>query len=183
MTDTYTIALAATEQLPEIPKLEQAAGAKFGPADLPLKLRYLVTDQDTLRLAQKERRLWVALDAMRRPVGFALAEVADGQAYLSEIDVHPAHGRRGLGRRLVAAVVDWAAEKRFDSVLLVTFRHLPWNAPFYEKLGFVQLAERELGQDLREIFEEEAEAGVNMDNRIGMRLTLRQRRAKPAKKS
>lgn len=172
MTDAYTIAPAALRDLPRIPPLEQAAMAIFATEDLPTNLRYRVTDRATLRQAQEDRRLWVALDSRQRPVGFALAEQADGQAYLSELDVHPEHSRRGLGTRLVAAVVDWARREAFESVLLVTFRHLPWNAPFYESLGFVQMAESELGPDLREFIEEEAQAGINADNRVGMRRDL-----------
>lgn len=172
MSDSYTVVPAAIEHLRAIPKIEQAAAATFAAEDLPPSLKYKVTDSDTLQLAQESGRLWVALDAMQRPVGFALAEVADGQAYLSEMDVNPEHMRRGLGTRLVGAVVDWAVSRNFESVLLVTFRHLPWNAPFYEKLGFAPLAESELGQELREFIEEEAEAGINAANRVGMRMIL-----------
>lgn len=173
MADTYTIAPALMRDLCRIPQIEQAAAAVFSTADLPTNLRYRVTDSETLRQAQEDRRLWMALDNKQRPVGFAFAEEADGQAYLSEIDVHPEHARRGLGTRLVAAVVAWARKEGFDNVLLVTFRHLPWNAPFYETLGFVQIAGSELGPDLRELIEEEAQAGINAANRVGMRLDLR----------
>jgi GNAT superfamily N-acetyltransferase len=169
----YTICVAGPEHLPEIPKIEQAAAALFAAEDLPPELRYRVTDSNVLRAAQEEERLWTACDESRRPVGFALAEVADGHAYLAELDVHPEHARRGLGSRLVAAVVDWASERKLDGVLLVTFRHLPWNAPFYARLGFVPLADEELGRDLGAFFEEERQAGIDTAKRVAMRLPLR----------
>lgn len=169
-----SIALATLDQLPEIPKIEQAAASVFTTADLPLHLRYRVTATDTLRLAMGDRRLWVATDTAGRTVGFALAEVADGQAYLSEIDVHPDYARQGIGRRLVAAVIDWASAQRFGRVLLVTFSHLPWNAPFYGKLGFVELPAREIGPEIASFMEEEKQAGINVDNRIVMALDVRQ---------
>jgi GNAT superfamily N-acetyltransferase len=176
MPDTYTIALAEASHLAAIPVIEQAAAATFAMTDLPLHLRYRVTDAEALREAQAAKRLWVALGEAGDPVGFALAENADGQAYLSEIDVHPHHARRGLGTRLVSAVVDWATSKGYDSVLLVTFRHLPWNAPFYERLGFVQMNHDDLGPELREFIDEEAAAGITRANRVGMRLQLQPRR-------
>lgn len=40
----------------------------------------------------------------------------------------------------MAQVCRWAAEQGFLQVTLTTFRTVPWNAPFYEKLGFVELA-------------------------------------------
>jgi GNAT superfamily N-acetyltransferase len=176
MADDYTIALAERPHLTTIPVIEQAAAATFATTDLPLHLRYRVTDAETLREAQANQRLWVALGEAGHPVGFALAEIADGQAYLSQIDVHPDHARRGLGTRLVSAVVDWAISRGYDNVLLVTFRHLPWNAPFYERLGFVQMSHDDLGPELREFIEEEAAAGISRARRVGMRLQLQQRR-------
>lgn len=171
MADAYRIAPASPAHLPEIPKIEQAAASVFAAGDLPPALRYRVTDRELLRAAQRDGRLWVAL-AAAHPVGFALADVADGQAYLSEIDVHPEHARQGLGTRLVRAVVDWAAARPFAYVLLVTFRHLPWNAPFYERLGFVALPDDEVGPEVREFIDEEGAAGIDTAKRIVMRLPL-----------
>lgn len=174
MSETCTIARAAPEHLSEIPKIEQAAVSVFTTADLPVDLRYRVTDGDALRVAQQDGRLWVALDD-GRAVGFALADVADGQAYLEEIDVHPDYARQGIGSRLLQCVIRWAEAREFKRVLLVTFRHLPWNAPFYEKAGFVELAPHELGPEVRSFIEEEREAGINADNRIAMALDLRRK--------
>lgn len=169
--DACRIALAAPGHLAEIPKIEQAAASVFAAEDLPPSLRYRVTDREYLRDAQRDGRLWVALDG-ETPVGFALADVADGAAYLSEIDVHPEHARRGLGTRLVRAVVDWATARGFDDLLLVTFRHLPWNAPFYARLGFVALPDHAVGQELRAFIAEEGAAGIDTSKRVAMRLPL-----------
>ena len=170
--DAYRIALASPGHLAEIPGIEQAAASLFAAEDLPPPLRYRVTDREYLREAQCDRRLWVAL-AGSRPVGFALADVADGEAYLSEIDVHPEHARQGLGTRLVRAVVEWAAAHGFACLLLVTFRHLPWNAPFYARLGFVALPDRAVGPELRGFIAEEGAAGIDTTKRVAMRLALR----------
>lgn len=159
----------------EIPKLEQAAAALFSTEDVPAQLRYRVTAWEALREAQQDGRLWVAVQESGRAVGFALAEVADGEAYLTEVDVDPEHARRGLGTRLVAAVTEWAEDEGFAWLLLVTFRHLPWNAPFYRKLGFVPVPEDAIGPELRDIFFEEAQAGIDVTKRIAMRLALPRR--------
>jgi hypothetical protein len=34
------------------------------------------------------------------------------------------------------------------ALLLTTYEHLPWNAPFYERHGFHRLREEELGPEL-----------------------------------
>jgi GNAT superfamily N-acetyltransferase len=170
--ETYDIVPAARHHLPAVPKLEQAAATMFAEVDLPATLRYLVTDRDTLREAQEDGRLWMAVDREQRPVGFALAVVLDGEAFLDEVDVHPRHTRRGIGTRLVNTVIGWAGSHEFSSLSLITFRHLPWNARFYEKFGFRPLAQNELGPAMSQILAEEAEAGINVANRVGMRRIL-----------
>ena len=52
---------------------------------------------------------------------------------LEEIDVHPDHGRRGLGRRLVSAVCAWAARGGHRWLTLTTFRDVPFNMPFHAR--------------------------------------------------
>lgn len=171
--ESYSILAATGLHLPEIPKIEQAAASAFPDEDLPAALRYLVTDRDTLLEARNEGRLWVAVDGANHAVGFALAEVFDGEAFLDEVDVHPRHARRGIGTRLVNTVIGWAESREFSSLSLITFRHLPWNAPFYERFGFVQLRRHELGPDMLQILDEEARAGIDVSKRVGMRRMLR----------
>ena len=89
-----------------------------------------------LTRAATEQRAWVAVDDVGAVIGFAVAWVIDGEGHLDELAVTPAHGRRGVGRALVDEVLAWSAARGLPSVTLITFRDVPWNGPFYEKLGF-----------------------------------------------
>jgi GNAT superfamily N-acetyltransferase len=89
-----------------------------------------------------------------------------------EVDVHPDHGRRGVGTRLMRAVEDWARAKGFAAATLTTFRHLPWNAPFYARLGYREIPEAELTAGLRSQLDQEAGHGLERSKRVAMRLTL-----------
>src|SRR5690606_25114730 len=82
------------------------------------------------------------------------------------------HGRRGLGTRLVQAVIAWAQARGFGHLVLMTFRHLPWNAPFYRKLGFLPVPHEAMGPGLAGLFDEEAQAGIDPGKRIAMWLAL-----------
>ena len=168
MRRNYTIELAAEHHLKAIPAVEQAAAAMFAEVDLPSELRFLVTDRDTLIEAQRDERLWVALDEQKNAVGFALARDVGDYAHLEEMDVHPDHGRRGIGSQLLGAVINWARAAGFPGITLITFRHLQWNAPFYERHGFVQLDCEEANNGLRELIREEAEVGLEPRNRVAM---------------
>ncbi len=168
MSQAYTIELATERHLRAIPGVEQAAATIFSESDLPSQLRYLVTDKEVLDEARRQNRLWAALDDKGNMVGFALARIVGRYAHLEEMDVHPDHGRQGIGSRLLCAVTTWARNGGYPGITLITFRHLPWNAPFYERHGFTQIGEKENSAGLRELLCEEAEAGLEPRNRVAM---------------
>lgn len=172
MDSGYRIDLASTAHIAAIPAIERAAATLFSNCDVPEELRARVTDTDILVDAQREGRLWVGLDRRGAPVGFALAEMLVNEPFLDEVDVMPQHGRRGLGTRLVRTVADWAALQRYPALMLLTFRHLPWNAPFYASLGFTELSENEISATVRERLQIEAAAGLDVRKRVAMRLSL-----------
>src|SRR5262245_52182512 len=104
----YAIAKARPTDLARLPVIELAA-AQLVRGHAPKSVLSETTSQEELRRASLEGRLWVAL-ADDAAVGFAHVEVIErATAHLEEIDVLPAHGRRGLGTRLVMHVCRWAA--------------------------------------------------------------------------
>jgi len=171
-----SIELAGSEHLSAIPAIELAASAMFPEADLPAEIRYLVTENEFLNEAQSEARLWVALDDDGTPVGFAMADIVDGGAHLDEMDVMPDFGRQGIGTRLMHTLIDWARLGDYPALTLITFRHIPWNAPFYERMGFVSMTTSELGEELANLLQEEGEAGIDVHKRVCMKLDLTRER-------
>lgn len=172
MAGEYNIVPGRHEHLAAIPGIEHAAATMFSERDLPQDLRYRVTDPDTLLTAQRDGRLWVALSAGDTVVGFAYTVVISGEAYLEEMDVHPDNSRRGIGTGLLTAALDWSAGAGFEHITLITFRHLAWNAPFYEARGFEEIPQSELGDGLAVLMREEQAAGIDVQNRIAMRRVL-----------
>ncbi len=171
-----SIKLAGSEHLSAIPAIELAASAMFPEADLPVEVRYLVIENELLQEAQSDARLWVALTDERTPVGFAMAGIIDGGAHLDEMDVMPDFGRQGVGTRLVRTIIDWARLGDYPVLTLITFRHLPWNAPFYERMGFEAMATSELGEELAKLLQEEGDAGIDVHKRVCMKLDLTRER-------
>ena len=104
--------------------------------------------------------------------GFAMFEPLDGDVHLVEIDVVPEHQNKGLARRLIAAGADWGRSKVFDAMTLTTYRDVPWNAPFYRRLGFEDFAPGSDRTGLLEVIEKEAAWGFAFKPRIAMRKVL-----------
>lgn len=125
---------------------------------------------DVLVAAQAAGLLWVALRD-GQPCGFALAKPMDGDLYLVEMSVAlPAQGQ-GLGRALMQAVLAHARTAGYRAVVLTTDRELPWNAPFYQRLGFVELTPP-YSAGLRARLQTEADAGFDTARRCAMAHSL-----------
>jgi GNAT superfamily N-acetyltransferase len=164
----YNIVDGRADHLSSIPAIEQAAATLFSEDDLPLTLRYKITDPSAVKLAQEQGRLIVAEQEGGGAVGFAITTEADGFLHLDEMDVLPSHSRQGIGTQLVNAVIDRCANSAYDCLSLITFRHLPWNAPFYVRFGFVEASPEQIGSQLKLLLEEERDAGIDISKRIVM---------------
>ncbi|WP_245908404.1 GNAT family N-acetyltransferase [Pseudosporangium ferrugineum] len=103
------------------------------------------------------------------PVAYVLVEVVDGLAHIEQVSVDPPYARRGIGRRLIDHVGRWAGERGMSGMTLTTFRGVPWKAPYYARLGFVELAEGERGPELARLMAVEARHGLDPVERIAMR--------------
>jgi ribosomal protein S18 acetylase RimI-like enzyme len=130
---------ATANDVASMQTVEVAARQRFRDVDDP-RIARCADDPpyytEGLTRAATEQRAWVAIDDLGAVIGFAVACVIDGEGHLDELAVTPAHGRRGVGRALVDKVLAWSAARGLPSVTLITFRDVPWNGPFYEKLGF-----------------------------------------------
>jgi GNAT superfamily N-acetyltransferase len=166
MTTPYSIELATPADVPALADIELAAARLLSGYASEAFLAE-TTSTEAFEAARASGHLWVAR-ADGAPVGFAQVTLREpGVAHLEELDVHPAHGRRGIGRRLVTTVCEWAAREGFRAVTLTTFRDVPFNMPFYRALGFEVLRPEELGPVLATILEAESHAGL--ERRVGMR--------------
>lgn len=164
----YEIVTAEPADLPFLPAIE-VAGARLLARHLGESDLLETTSQEVLFDALRRGSLWVARVG-GVPVGFALVKVLEpSSAHLEELDVDPRHGRRGLGTRLVTAVCEWAARQGFSAVTLTTFRDVPFNMPFYARLGFEVIPARELGPDLLSALQDEARRGLDPTIRVAMR--------------
>ncbi|TQF68640.1 GNAT family N-acetyltransferase [Rhodococcus spelaei] len=163
------IRVATPADLPRLAGIEVAAGAMFATLGMAL-----VADDDPFtveELAQYQRagRAWVAVDAGDAPVGYALALEVDGGAHLEQVSVHPDFAGRRLGAALVEEVSAWAADRGLPWLTLTTFAAVPWNAPYYERLGFEILPDADLGRGLVAIRADEAAHGLDTWPRVTMR--------------
>lgn len=81
-------------------------------------------------------RVFATLMEDGEAIGFGVASVAEGVAWLFDIAVVPVARGRGVGRRLVAALLDWAAAQGCARVGLQVLADNEPARRLYRSLGF-----------------------------------------------
>ncbi|MFE8914281.1 GNAT family N-acetyltransferase [Streptomyces globisporus] len=167
---------ARRSDLPVLQDIERAAGEPFR----ALGMAFVADDDppplDLLESYRQAGRCWVATDPLSatgdRPLGYVLADPVDDALHIEQVSVDPAAARRGIGRDLIAHLAALAAQRGMTALTLTTFTDVPWNAPYYARIGFRVLAEHELTDGLRAIRAEEAQHGLDRWPRVCMRRGL-----------
>ena len=114
---------------------------------------------------------WVAVDEADQALGFLCACRQQDALHIEELSVDRGQQGRGLGRRLIAAVEAWATGEGVAALTLTTFSDVPWNAPFYARLGFKRLDPARQSEALRQQLAHEQALGL--PGRCAMSKTLR----------
>ncbi|GAA2926059.1 GNAT family N-acetyltransferase [Kitasatospora cinereorecta] len=161
---------ARRAELPQLQDIERAAGERFR----ALGMQSVADDDppplDMLENYRRDSRCWTAADEdTDLPVGYLIVDRVDGAAHIEQVSVTPAAGRKGVGRALIGQAAVRAEQEGLSALTLTTFAEVPWNAPYYARLGFRTLAADELGAGLRSIRAREAEHGLDRWPRVCMR--------------
>jgi GNAT superfamily N-acetyltransferase len=160
---------ARPHDLQALPLIERAAAAIFRTTPYA----YLADDDPvSAEVDLAHEYVWVAVNQADQPIAFAIVRLLDESVHLHELDVHPDYARQGLGRRLIATVAEWARARGATALTLTTFADVPWNGPYYARLGFRTLNLTTLSPGLQAVRQAEVEAGLPMAHRICMQLDL-----------
>ncbi|WP_114521593.1 GNAT family N-acetyltransferase [Altererythrobacter sp. ZODW24] len=164
----WSIRLAKLEDAEHLPDIELAAGKLFetipdlagiagGQAIPPERHRKLIVKGHCLVAASGERI-----------AGFLASEPFGRELHITELSVHPDFQQQGIGARLMRGCQIDAHNSGFSALTLTTFRNVPWNGPFYRRLGFVEVEELDSHARLRGEIAKEVSHGLPEDQRAAM---------------
>ncbi|KIF71057.1 GCN5 family acetyltransferase [Streptomyces sp. AcH 505] len=163
---------AAPADLPLLQDIEVAAGEPFRTVGMALVADDTPPSLHVLERYRADGLLWVTDDGSGAPVAYVIHEEVDGAGHVEQVSVHPAAAHRRLGSALIDHVGQLAKDAGLPALTLTTFAEVPWNAPYYARLGFRTLGADELTDGLREIRRAEAEHGLDAWPRVCMRREL-----------
>jgi GNAT superfamily N-acetyltransferase len=163
---------AVPADFPALQDIERSAGQAFRAIGMPEIADDAPFTVEELTRYQQAGRAWVTAGADDSPVAYLVADPVDGNLHIEQVSVHAAWAHRGLGRALIEHAASVARSAGQPALTLTTFTEVPWNAPYYQRLGFRPLLESEVTPGLREIRQHEAAIGLDRWPRLSMRRDL-----------
>ncbi|WP_262285556.1 GNAT family N-acetyltransferase [Micromonospora sp. MA102] len=158
---------APAEVLASLAELQVAAGQVFRDVGMPEVAQNNV-DMADLEARQAAGQVWIG-EYDGRIAGFVTASVVDGYAHIEQVSCVPDLAGQGIGRRLMEHVEVIGRHRGTSATTLTTFRDVPWNAPYYRRLGYRELSLHEVGPELQDILSAEAAyPGIDATKRCAM---------------
>jgi GNAT superfamily N-acetyltransferase len=167
-----TCRFAAPHEASVIRTIEFEAGQRFvsvgmtGIADAPPMALELVER----KIAASE--IIVAVDTDATCAGFVMFEPQPARIYVQELDVLTSHAGRRIGAALIEQVAQLARRRHLPQLVLSTYREVPWNAPYYRRLGFRDIEAAELDAALIARRDAHIARGLDESKRVFMRRDL-----------
>ncbi|PWE53660.1 GNAT family N-acetyltransferase [Metarhizobium album] len=161
---------ARSDEFGALNAIEMDALTALIDAGVPIPGAPTALSHDMLGRISKTECLLVASDATDKPVGFIAAEVIEAMFYIAEIDVVRSLQGKGIGRRLIAAVMSVAKSRGLTGLALTTYRFAPFNYSFYLSIGFEEAQRGTIPIWLQQRLADEAKSGLLTERRVAMML-------------
>ena len=159
------------DELALLPLIEAQAGERLRGHPAAEIFAASPTEPHLFEQAWQRGMLWVVVSEQEL-AGYLMAGVLGEDFHIQQMDVVPAHGRKGLGRALLRHAVEQARTRGHHRVVLTTLSDVAWNAAFYASEGFSEWLSQEWSADMREVMAAEAAAGFPMELRLAMQRQL-----------
>jgi GNAT superfamily N-acetyltransferase len=172
------IRLASPDDVPKVAPLEQAAAEVFRTIGMDAVADDPPIANSVLLQAVEDRRLWVAVEYGVLKA-YLLGEFLPRSLHIDQVTVHPDAARRGLGALMIESVSADPRSKRLGLLTLTSFKDVPWNAPYYRRIGFVDIDEPDWPEGVAEKVAAEREQGLDAWPRVVMQRVISEPKAWP----
>jgi predicted N-acetyltransferase YhbS len=165
---SITFRLAALHEAESIRTIEYDAAQRFADIDMVGIATARPMDAGFVRRKITASEIVVAVEGAGHCVGFVMFVQMGAGFYIEELDVLSAWAGRRIGAALIERVAELARVAGAQRLLLSTFRDVPWNAPYYRRLGFSTIADANLDERLRALRAAHVARGLDESKRVFM---------------
>ncbi|HVY80219.1 MAG TPA: GNAT family N-acetyltransferase [Steroidobacteraceae bacterium] len=148
----FAIRIGAADEIDTLRDIDDDASRLFVEAgldvDVPPDHEFIVRERSRWLHALQTGNTLLIVGSAGAALGFAATGTRDGEPYLDQLSVRTHFMRIGLGSALLEATENRARANGARTLWLTTYRHLPWNRPFYERAGFVVIPEADCGTEM-----------------------------------
>ena len=161
------IRLAEPNDIPRITEIEISASQKFLTLENAPHCANCTVPIEQLAAACSQNLLWVIEDEAKS-AGFLCAFEVDRCLHIEELSVSMDHQGKGLGKKLLNHVMKFAREHNYSAITLTTDKDIPWNGPFYQRMGFRILVDQEQLPKVYAVLEEDHSKYHDPETRVAM---------------
>lgn len=163
---------AQSSDVEHLPNIERSAAQLFKQdSDLAWVADDSVLSAELHQSYIQAQNSWVA-EYGDQLIGFINGVEYNNTFHICEFSVVQEWQQQGIGRALLTKLEEVMRDRKLSTISVTTFKDVPWNAPFYEQNGFIELKENDLSLFLMDILEEEIDAGFDPDTRCAMQKNL-----------
>lgn len=168
MSEDWHLRLARPGDADQMPAIEARAGKLFDTVEglAGLAGQHTVPVERLQRYIRKGHCLVAHVG--ERMAGWLANEPFGRELHIWEFNVDPDFQQQGIGTGLLRACLIDAVNSGFKAVTLTTFRDVPWNAPFYTRLGFEEVTALDAHPRLAGELAVEVDHGLPADRRCAM---------------
>lgn len=170
MQDSFAITLrfAELDEIEAVCAIEYEAAQRFATIGMTGIADAQPMNADFVRRKIEASEIIVAVNDAARCVAFVMFAPLPTRFYIEELDVLTAWAGRRIGAALIERVNVLARHAGAQHLVLSTFRDVPWNAPYYRRLGFGVIGSDRLDAKLRAIRAAHVARGLDESKRVFM---------------
>jgi predicted N-acetyltransferase YhbS len=170
MQDSFAITFrfAELDEIEAVRAIEYEAAQRFATIGMTGIADAQPMNADFVRRKIEACEIVVAVNDAARCVAFVMFVPLSTRFYIEELDVLTAWAGRRIGAELIGQVDVLARKAGARQLVLSTFRDVPWNAPYYGRLGFSVIESGQLDAKLRAIRATHVARGFDESKRVFM---------------
>jgi GNAT superfamily N-acetyltransferase len=127
---------ARVDDIPQLIAIEVASGELFLAIGMDSVAQDPPMPAEQFASFIESATAFVEVDTADKRMGYILVEPHEHRAFIEQVTILPRHAHHGIGAALIMRAEGLARHRGLSGLLLTTYRDVPWNAPYYARLGF-----------------------------------------------